>query len=282
MTANLLAQDIAGTVFQASTGASPFGSVVVSQAYSYGTFNDRIVISDVNAAQASLGIEAASKISVKTATNISQVQTTRTATQLSNTIAAGPTTASYEDMTLYVMNETSDVSTSLVLKDCVAIDTRGLIKTGNTNGRAWGLYASATAPAASQGQLIAAEMNVYNNTGVNAATPLATTQKNGVFVNSIGNANNTAAVYVVATSPSLWTFGLYGAATSIASNFIRYDDFDNGNVWFRIAQDGQIVTRVGDSMKNATDNASAALAGVPLNGIYYDSTANNVLKVRTA
>jgi hypothetical protein len=189
-------------------------------------------------------------------------------------------------MALYIVNKTSDVSNLAggLTKDCVGLDTRGYIAAGNTQGRAWGAYSNATAiDATCEGQLIAHECNTFNNTGVNATGIGLATSKHGLFIQAGGNAQSTAAVYIGSYgAPALWNFGIFSVSTSYASgaNFI---DYRNGALatLFGVQQDGQQKFLIGSSIKDAANDGAAAAAGVPLGGIYYDSTASNVLKIRT-
>jgi hypothetical protein len=79
-----------------------------------------------------------------------------------------------------------------------------------------------------------------------------------------------------------WLDGVFSTSDDISESFIRYDDSLTTNALYRVDVTGQLVLKLAASIRDANGNAAAALAGVPLGGIYYDSTASNVLKVRTA
>jgi hypothetical protein len=206
--------------------------------------------------------------------------------------------ASNESMGVYVLNASADPSTysgggtgtPLLLADCVGIDTRGYIVSPNSAGRAWGIYSLARALASSQGQLMSGEFAVENDTGVAAPASSTSTQgqqKNGILLDSTGTASNSSALWIRGSTGtnSQWLYGVYGTAADIVAStgyFVRYEDVEGGNALFTVAQSGQQAFKVGSSIKDATDNASAATAGVPVGGVYYDSTSGNAMRVRTA
>lgn len=109
--------------------------------------------------------------------------------------------ANYEKAMLYIIAKTSDPS-GAVTRDCVGIDTRGIIGAGNTTGRVWGLYSEAQIPATADGNAIN-EIGVRNG-GTDVATPdFTVTGKNKIALQ----------LFSVGAVPATIALNLAGAGT---------------------------------------------------------------------
>lgn len=131
----------------------------------------------------------------------------------------------YEKAGLLVQAQTSD-SSATADKDCVGIDARGMIASGNTHGRAWGMDVQATTvDSTADGFLIAAEFST-TNLGVDQPAVDQANSKYGLNVLSSGTQPATAAVYVNSGSSSgVWHKGIYAKpsafGTSASDSFIE-------------------------------------------------------------
>lgn len=123
----------------------------------------------------------------------------------------------YEKAGLLVQAQTYD-SSATADKDMVGIDVRGIIGSGNTHGRAWGLDVQAyTADSSADGFLVAAEFST-SNTGVDQPAVDQSNSKYGVKVLSGGSEPCTAAIYVGNGSTSgSWHKGFYAQPSAFGT-----------------------------------------------------------------
>ena len=101
----------------------------------------------------------------------------------------------YERGGLLVQSYTKDPSSSHDL-DIVGIDSRGVIKSPNTQGRAWGLYTRGEVEASADGYALGAEIQVVNNATADQASLDTTTSKYLVHLVPGGSQKSTAGIYV--------------------------------------------------------------------------------------
>lgn len=279
---SLLGKTSEGYIIDQS-GGSIFGNLIVRNTNTNDTAEPQISIVQRSSNATDGSQEPKTKFLFRTQST--SLATTRSSAFFSNLQPATSTNTAYESIALFVINATVDSSAS-ANKDCVGIDTRGYIRPGNTSGRAWGLYAEGrTQDATAEGLIQAGEFAVVNNSSDQALIG-TTTSKYGVRIVPAGSSNSTAAIFVNNNSGGplfhkclvMVNNDLVTIANDANASFLELRSPGSAKL-FVVQSDGQIVST---ATKDAANNAAAAAAGVPLNGIYFDSTAANVLKIRTA
>jgi hypothetical protein len=144
-------------------------------------------------------------------------------------------TSNYQKTTLFAYAATEDpsegtengLSGASINKDAVALDSRGMILTGNMTGRAWDLLSFAQIQTGADGYLVGHEIDVVNYGSSNsvAGTPLA---KYGLQIAAYYG-NTTAAIIFTKLDAGAGMFkGLYAEQSvfinNAATRFIQYKD----------------------------------------------------------
>lgn len=113
------------------------------------------------------------------------------------TIPSTGSPANYEKAAIIAYCYTSDASAGLsITRDCVGADTRGIINSSNSLGRAWGGVDLAQVTAGGDGYLTGREIDLTNN-GTDQPLIDTTTSKYGLTIVPRGSAPSTVAIRIL-------------------------------------------------------------------------------------
>ncbi|MBI4465164.1 MAG: hypothetical protein HY647_10705 [Acidobacteria bacterium] len=177
-----------------------------------------------------------------------------------NVTQSSSSSASYEKAAIIAYGMSVDPSeySPDKLRDIVGGDFRGIIATGNSLGRAWGLYARAETQTNANGLLSGAEIAVLNNSSTDQPDVDTTTSKYGIGIVNSGSQKSTAAIRIVADSSIPWHKGLFADQNSIGNGtsdaFIQLMDNQNPrNILFQVDRNGVISCKNMVSAVNPTN-----------------------------
>lgn len=162
-------------------------------------------------------------------------------TQLNITGDSGAV-SNYEKAATISYCKTSDPS-GAVTRDCVGLDTRGMIAAGLTTGRTWGLYSEAQIISTGDG-LAQNEIGVRNN-GADAATPdFSITGKNKIALQLFSVGSFPATIGLNFAGTGTFHKGIYflQSALANAANDSAVEINTGAAVVYKLTRDGTVST----------------------------------------
>jgi hypothetical protein len=188
-----------------------------------------------------------------------------------NVAGATNSASSYERTGIYVRSQTSDPSTSSILRDLVGIESLAFIASSNAEGRAWAYHGTAEVKSGGDGYAVGAEIGVKNfGTGSNEyGSKFA---KIGLHLIASGTAPGTASVATVQAQTGSWMDGwmvLRGAVTRYAFHLK-----DGSSTVAYIDRDGDA------RLTDLTIKPSASVTPANNGEVVFELTSNTTLTIR--